>query len=121
MIDWASEKYKARAIGELYFTADRDEQNRPISKYSGKVVGFIIQRDDGSEYELRAEKQLPLSKLPLEKRDLANLKIGSAVLDVATGTTMTVTRIYQEYGDVWVKDAEGRTHAKKYNDLKRVS
>lgn len=121
-IEFQNEASKQYAIGELYFTPGRNERNQPVTNYEGVVAGFIIKRDDGSEFEVRATKSLPYSKLPLTKRDLETLKAGEELQDVASNTKYVVTRVYGIYGDVWVKNIEtGKTEAKKFTTLRRPS
>lgn len=108
-------------IGTLYFSPDKDSQGRPISRYEGVISGFIVRRDDGSEFEVRSEKPLPYSKVALRREQLDDLKAGDEVQSMIDNTRYTVLRVFPTYGDIWVKEnATGKTSAKKYTDLRRA-
>lgn len=107
-------------IGTIYFSAARDDNNRPISKYEGVIKSFVVRRDDGSEFTVESEEKLPYSKVPLSKEALETLQKGETLQCVTDGRYYTVYRVFPDYGDVWVRDNE--THqirAKKHNDLRR--
>lgn len=110
-------------IGTLYFSPDRNEHNQPVSKYEGMVVGFIVKRDDNSEFEVRSEKRLPFRGEALKRSDLDNLKIGDQVISMKDTTLFTVVKVFPAYGDVWVKEnkAGAKVLPKKAHDLRKAN
>lgn len=109
-------------LGSLYFSAERDEQNRPVSKYEGVVKALVIRRDDGSEFTVESAKLLPISKLSLKKDDLKTLAQGTQLQCISTGASYYVVKVFPTYGDVWLRDNEtGKIVEKKYTDLRRIA
>lgn len=116
-----NENDKAYSIGQLYFTPERDKNDKPISKYEGVIAGFIVRRDDNSEFEVRSTVPLPFAKRSLTHSDLEFLRVGDVVADVISGHKYTVLKVFPTYGDIWLKSLDdGKTTAKKYKDLRRV-
>lgn len=110
-------------IGTLYFSPDRNEHNQPVSKYEGMVVGFIVRRDDNSEFEVRSEKKLPFRGEALKRSDLDSLHIGDQVMSLKDTTLFTVVKVFAAYGDVLVKEnkAGAKVHSRKCTDLRKVN
>lgn len=110
-------------IGTMYFSPDRNEHNQPVSKYEGMVVGFIVKKDDGGEFEVRSEKRLPFRGEALKKSDLDKLVIGDQVMSIKDTTLYTVVKVFAAYGDVLVKENKSgaKVHSRKCHDLRKVN
>lgn len=109
-------------IGTLYFSPNTNDDGKPVSKYEGVVVGFIVKRDSGEEFTVRDETALPYRSRALKREDLENLKLGDQVMRLSDNRVGTVMRVFPVYGDVWVKDNEtGHTTPLKFTDLKKVT
>lgn len=110
-------------IGTLYFSPDRNEQNMPVSKYEGMVVGFIVKKDDGGEFEVRSDKKLPFRGEALKRSDLDKLAIGDQVISMKDTTLFTVVKVFAAYGDVLVKENKpgAKVMSKKAHDLRKAN
>lgn len=107
-------------IGLPHFEPGRDDMGRPVSIRKGVIAGFIVRRDDLSEYEVRSDETLASARVPLQHKDLVNLRIGDLVRSMSDDTQYSVLRVFPVYGDVWVKRLDdGKTSAKKATDLRR--
>lgn len=120
MLMTSTEKVKGYSVGELYFEPVKNPKGEIVSDYRGKVAGFIIERDDGTEFHVRAGKSLPYSLRPMTRRDLESLRGGDHVQDVTNNTVLLVTKVFPQFGDVWVRNEETGKHAvMKFNDLRK--
>lgn len=108
-------------IGTLYFTPTRNKDNQPVSQYEGVVSGFVVRRDDGTEFTVRSEAQLPY-RGNLTRDDLKRLKIGTPLESLDGTIKYTTMRVFATSGDVWVKDNEtNQIGQKKFTSLRRPS
>lgn len=107
-------------LNTLYFVPDRDKNGKPCSRYEGVVVAFVVRRDNGTEFEVRSNAEIPFSKKPLTKEEFEALESGSRVQSLANGVSFTVQKVFPGYGDVWVTDEGNNHHAFKYTELRRV-
>lgn len=121
-MEFLTEFNKKRGIGELYYTSARDEHDRAMTRFEGTVVGFIIRRDDGSEFEVRSEKPVPFAKVALTYDEMKELKAGDTVQSLKDNVKYAVVRVYDIYGDIWCKPVDGSPLVvKKYTDLRRAN
>lgn len=110
-------------LGTLYFTPTVDEEGKLRSEYQGKVVAFTVQRDNGSEFEVRKEFVVKAGTgVPLKKGDLPSLKIGEKVAYLNDLVAMhIVQRVFPDHGDIWIRNVNTeRQTVVKYHELKRV-
>ncbi len=107
-------------LGTMYFTPAEDKNGKPISKYEGTVVGFIVQTDTGTEFEVRRDRVLQQSGKSLAWGDVANLVIGQPV--VWNNNEYAVQYRYPETGEVSIVAPGNNTlsFVVKHHELKRV-
>ena len=89
-------------LNTLYFSSAQDSEGAAVSKYEGVVVGFVVKRDDGTEYTIREEKPLVRSGRKLTLKDLEKLPTGSK-LKLKGLEPCTVLKVYPKNADVWVQ------------------
>lgn len=110
-------------LGTMYFTSEVDNEGKLRSVYQGKVVGFVVQRDNGSEYEVRKEFTMKSGTgVPLKKQDLETLAIGSKIAYLGDMVSKhTVQKVWPDHGDLWIRNTDtGKQTVAKYYELKRV-
>lgn len=110
-------------LGTLYFTTAVDEEGKLRSEHQGKVVAFIVQRDNGSEFEVRKDFTVKAGQgIPLRKQDLEALKPGDLVAYNGDAVNQhSVQKVFPDHGDLWIKNVStGKQTVVKYFELKRV-
>lgn len=108
-------------LGVLDFVPGKDDFGKPISVYRGTIVGYIVRRDDGSEFEVRQEGEFDKSNSGLVWNDIKTLKEGEPIVLIKEPLAQwVIAKVFPTHGDVWImNETTKRQKAVKYYELRR--